>query len=251
LNPATGAITKVVGPLLDATGNEYFLTGMDFRPANGVLYGSTANLSPTAPGALVTINPATGLVSGIGFFGTLSTMADLTFDPTTGILYGWQSAADHSLYRINLASGVATLVGPSGVSGVNGFGGGGLAANAAGTLYEAPTGANGDLYTINKTSGLATKVATLTGAPFPSGAIDAMAFSDGTLYAINIDRGNTFSADLVTINTTTGVITNRGTTAFGLDAIAFQAVPEPSSVVMLTLGLAGISGAVWHRRCAA
>jgi hypothetical protein len=242
LNPATGAVTTDVGPLVDASGKHYGLTGLAFSPSTGVLYGSTANASPTAPGTLVTINPATGLVAQVGSFGVVSTMADLTFDPTTGALYGWQAArGDSSLYSINPTTGAGTRVGPSGVTGIPG--GGGLAANAAGTLFVSPNGETGDLDIINHTTGLATTVATLTGAPLPGGAINAMAFdSDGTLYGSDSDQAITATLHLVTINTTTGAITDRGATLDNLDAIAFRTIPEPPSVVSATLGLLAALG---------
>ena len=113
-------------------------------------------------------------------------MSDLTFNGVTGNLYGWQAAGDHSLYRINPATGTST---PVGLSNVSGFGGGGLAANATGTLFVSPNGTGGDLDTINPTTGLVTKVATLSGAFFAGGTLNALAFdSDGTLYGSNSNR---------------------------------------------------------------
>ena len=60
INPATGAVVRTIGPLIDTAGRAYGMTGMAFQPGTNVLYGSTANLSPTAPGHLVRINPEIG-----------------------------------------------------------------------------------------------------------------------------------------------------------------------------------------------
>lgn len=108
LNPATGGMLTDIGPLVDGSSNPYGITGLAFQPGTGVLFGSTANLSPTAPRHLVTINPVTAQVSDVGSFGVGSeTMADITFDPTSGILYGLESVSGN-LCTINLTTGAAT-----------------------------------------------------------------------------------------------------------------------------------------------
>src|SRR6202011_484153 len=111
VNPTTAA-TTLIGPLVDTLGNGYGMTGMAFQPGTNVLYGATSANSPTAPSHLVTIDRTTALVTDIGSFGLGSgTMADITFDRTTGILYGAHSNGDGWLYTINLATGAATKVG--------------------------------------------------------------------------------------------------------------------------------------------
>src|SRR5437667_376298 len=86
--------------------------------------------------------------NGLGAFG-VGPMADLTVVGST--LYGWQSAGTHDMYSINTATGVATIVG--GGSGNPGYGGGGLATNAGGTVYVSPNAIfptpPGNLYTVN------------------------------------------------------------------------------------------------------
>lgn len=122
-----------------------------------LLYGATNNNSPTAAGHLVIVDRATALVTDIGSFAVGNTMSDITFDRTTGILYGLHSANDHWLYTINLATGAATQVG----TGTRmDFGGGGLAASAAGVLFVTPDGHTQTLLvtaptlrTVDKTTG--------------------------------------------------------------------------------------------------
>src|SRR6266545_6108079 len=114
LDPATGAIVRDVGPLNDSLAVNYPITGLAFHPVSGVLYGSTGNAFTNTAAKLVTINPNTGLVTVIGPFnvgnaGKPSTMADLAFDPVTGILYGIGSIGGPQLYSINIATGQATV----------------------------------------------------------------------------------------------------------------------------------------------
>src|SRR5258708_2738067 len=58
INQSTGAIVQDVGPLNDALGANYPITGLAFSPVTGVLYGSTGNAG-TVDALLVKINPAT------------------------------------------------------------------------------------------------------------------------------------------------------------------------------------------------
>src|SRR2546423_7536356 len=112
INPNTGAGTQI-GFLQDGIGDPFGVTGLAWDNLTGVLYGSTSNNSATTPGALVTIDPNTGTVTLVGLFAAGSTMADLTFDPTTGNLYGI-AALTGNLYNINMLTGTALLVGNAG-----------------------------------------------------------------------------------------------------------------------------------------
>lgn len=239
LDPATGAATPV-GPLVDTSAHIYLMTGMDFQPGTHVLYGSTTLLSPTNPGHLVTIDPATGLVTDIGSFGVPSTFADIAFDPTTGIFYGVQSADDHWLYTINLTTGAATKVG---VGNKADYGGDGLAVTAGGTMFNTPDGNYNPTFgaptirTVNKTDGTETFVAFLNGGPTPRN-IDAMKFdSSGTLFGIQTDHNS--HTNLVLINTTSGLLTTVGPSASSLDALAILlAVPPDAFQVKYAANLA-------------
>jgi hypothetical protein len=230
LNPANGSVITDVGALVDSSGHHYGISGLAFHPTTGVLYGSTANRSPTAPGHLVIVNPATALVTDVGSFGlSTGTFAGITFDPTTRTLYGYHlgRTGDHWLYTINLATGAATKVGtgsrPVSI-------GEGLAADATGTIWGTPNGCpGGDLDTFSKTTGVATVVATLSNCPIVSADsnINALAFdSAGALFGINDPTSHTH---LVIINTTTGVLTDQGASVDNLDALAFA----PGGLAML------------------
>lgn len=251
LDPATGAVVTNVGALVDAGGNPYSITGLRFQPGTGVLYGSTGNASPTAPGHLVTINPATGRVTDIGALNNapFQGSSDITFDRTSGTLYGNANGPGTvRLFTINKATGAATAVGPSGLTST--FGGMGLDEDAGGTLYFAGVNvfAGNHLWTWNKATGAATLVANLTGL----GGLEpnALAFHNGTLYVSLTDHGGGNS--LGTINTVTGAVTVIGPTVSNLDALAWQeslaAVPEPGSLAVV--GIAALA-LLLRRRCSA
>ena len=220
LNPTNGSIISTVGPI------GFSITGLAIDPTTGVLYGSTSrNGAPT--GNLVTIDQTTGTGTLVGSYGVPNhTMADLTFT-SNGTLYGWAESSLDDLHTINKSTGAATDVGNAGISTF----GSGLAANSADVIYFTGSGASGPLRIVNKTTGLPTTVATLSGAPFPTLAIDALAFDGSILFGVNGADGGPggTSFDLVTINTITGVVTDLGPTVNNLDAIVFT--PEPATWV--------------------
>ncbi|MGH8094005.1 MAG: hypothetical protein ACREIF_11115 [Chthoniobacterales bacterium] len=149
IDAATGAVLTTVGPLNDASGNNYGMAGMRYDPLNGIFYGATAGDSPTDPSYLITINPANALVTPIGPFGVVLT--DIAIDPTTGVMYA-VSGFNQKFYTINLATGLATQTGSTGLGFQNG---GGLAANSTGALYGFD---NFSSYSYNKTTGAATLI---------------------------------------------------------------------------------------------
>src|SRR5207244_3755864 len=134
------------------------------------------------------------------------------------------------LIRINISTGAGTIVANAGISTF----GSGLAFDANGTLWLAGKGSSGALLTVNTTTGLITIVIpAMTGSPKPGYPMPAMKFHPGTgvLYAANkirfpFEPGGPAS-NLVTINTTTGVITNIGPSLPRMDALTFFVPPPP------------------------
>jgi hypothetical protein len=252
LNPATGAVVSVVGPI------GFAVTGLAVHPATGVLYGSTSRASLNSPGSLIRIDKTTGAGTVIGGFGIgTQSMADLTFT-SDGTLYGWLEPSADDLHTINLTTGAATSVGNSGLS----TSGSGLAAGPGDVLYFTGDGSDGTLRTVNRTTGITTVVANLTGSPPPDDSIGALAFSPGgALYGVHIDTDENTSR-LITINPATGAITLVGATVNDLDAIVFDGslapppppstlpVPALSPAVLVLLGLlvAGAAGFGLRRR---
>ena len=234
IDPTSGAATTI-GPI------GFAVTGLAFNPLTGTLYGSTGNQSPASPGSLITINPSTGAGTLVGPFGLPGqTMADLTFT-SNGTLFGWLEPTGDDLYTINLATGAGTLVADSGLN----TSGSGIAANTSNTLFFAGSGSSGALRTIDSVTGQPTTVATLSGSPV-AGNVSALAFDgSNTLFGTILPNFGA-PAYLVTINTATGAITTKGQTSNNMDAIAFQATPEPGSLLLFLPGLAGL--AVVRRR---
>jgi len=230
-----------IGPLNDALGHNYSVTGLAFRPTTGLLYGSTGNSSTFAQAVLVSINPSTALVTVIGGFnagptntsGSPATMADLGFD-AAGNLYGVASIGGPNLYTINLATGQASLVGPNGVS--TSTGGGGIAVSPGGTFYGTPTSSRFGTY--NSGTGAYTNIA--NPAKPAGGAYGALDFNGSVLYGLNVGSGSPPPTHLVTIDPATGAVTDLGASVNSLDAIAFQ-IPEPATLILFVLGLAGIA----------
>jgi DNA-binding beta-propeller fold protein YncE len=167
LDPATGG-------LLDSVGSTGFgITGLAIHP-DGVLYGVTA--AGPEDRFLVEIDRATGGATPIG--GPLGhSVADITFIGNT--LYGWSESGD-DLATIDLTTGVATIVGPSGI----GTFGSGLAYDSANDrLLFAGDGSEGSLYVIDPDTGGATVLSTLNDSS--NVAVSALAFDcDGTLYGV-------------------------------------------------------------------
>jgi IPTL-CTERM motif len=223
VNPATAAAT-LVGPILDGV-TPIAITGLAFHPTTGVLYAVSAG-GGGEPRTFFTINPATGAATRISALGALQA-SDLSFN-AAGVLFAWQQT--NLLATVNLATGVPTPLGASGIAGTTG---GGLAINGAGTAFLSATTATGTLDTVNTATGAGTTGPAITGAVFPN-AMDAMAFSGGTLFAVNTNTGGIASTHLVTINTATGAVTDIGALPNDTDAIAFStpvAAAGPAAVV--------------------
>ncbi len=233
INAADGTAVQDVGPLNDAAGKNYAVTGLAFDPLNGVLYGSTGS---TTGQELLTINPATAQVSVVGPYNAfvasenkLTTMADISFD-STGNLYGICSVGNPNLYSINIATGQATLIGNSGVSFFSA--GGGLAISPGGVFYSTPETSHFGTY--DPTTGAYTNI-TDPARPAGSGASYAsLAFDGNTLYGM--DLGN--PTHLVTFDPL-GNVTDLGPSVARIDGIAFTvAVPEPGTLALLIAPLA-------------
>jgi hypothetical protein len=220
VDPTTAAST-LVGPVDIGGTTNVAITGLAFHPMTGVLYGVTSNISSNAR-SLVTINSANGNATLIGSLGSFP-VGDITFD-AAGTLYGWMKAGGgglratlgrtglvsptDGLVTINLSTGAATPVGPSGITNSQGSG----LAFALGTLYLSTQNADGPLRTVNPATGLTSAGPTMDGT---GSRISAMAASPtGVLFGV-------VGGSLATINTGTGAISSIGSLPGGTDALAF------------------------------
>ena len=221
LDPATGTATSV-----GSIGKP--ITGLAFDVADGgKLYGVTAGVYLDGKERqLLRIDPATGASTVVGSLGA-NEIEDIAFT-ALGQLYGWNETGD-DLYSINKATGALTKVGESnfGVSS-----GDGLAFDRNGWLWGALDGDYGNLYTLNPSTGAVAKGARLTNSPNKTGNLISSAdfACDGqTLYGVVNDFGG--ATNLVTIDTATGVITNKGSSIDGLDSIAWGGCTVPQTNV--------------------
>jgi hypothetical protein len=130
------------------------------------------------------------------------------------------------------------LVGASGLSFTEG---GGLAISSGGIFYGAPI--PGEYGSYNSTTGAYTHIAA-PATPVGTGtSYAALAFDGSTLYGDNLKAGTGGGAThLVTIDPTTGIVTDIGASVTHLDAIAVQNIPEPGTLALLAgAGLIGLS----------
>lgn len=220
LDASTGNVIQDVGPLNDSGAVNYSVSGMAFHPVTGVLYASTGGASGAS---LLTINPSSGLVTVVGgFVAGGATMTDLAFD-SSGNLYGISSSGGANLFLIDISTGSAAKVGGSGVSFTEG---GGLAISSTGVFYAAPI--PGEYGTYDPNTGAYTHI-TAPMTPAGGGSYAALAFNGSTLYGDNLIAGSSGGGvtHLVTIDPTSGTVTDIGASVLHLDAIAFQ--PPPST----------------------
>lgn len=235
LNQTDGSIVQTIGALEDAGGNDFAITGLAWNPLTSVLYGSTANNSPTAPRSLVTINPFSARVTTVGALNVENggPLSDISFRPGFNTLFGW-SPVNAALFSVNLATGAASRVGPDN-PGLQG--GGGLAFRSDGVLFATPDEANlRTMFTIDPVTGVLTPVGA---RPVDQFFINALAFNGPTLFgSLSLIPPNT--SNLGTVNTSTGAATPLGPAVLNLDGIEFLPIPEPSS--LLLAGAAAATG---------
>ena len=210
INP--GALLTVnqisgIGTLLSDPTTPGGLSGLAFDPSSGVFLGSTIRNSG-ATSQLIRLNPDTGTVLSIvgnitdGVGGPAISIGDLALQPGTNNLFGLRSNADGTgnggrLYRIDKATGVATLLGNTGAPG-------GIAFATNGTLYQTAPSA---LRTLNPNTGAV--LTSITLSTFFDGL--AVRPTDGLLFAA---PGGS-SDQVFTINSTNGATTLLGSTAAG------------------------------------
>jgi uncharacterized repeat protein (TIGR01451 family) len=184
INTTTGAYTNI-GPIGSGTGSAGTKTfgdvdGLAFNPYTGELYGAVRDGDGGAPqDLLIKINPTTGqrvanaFGAGVDYL-VIQTAAttgfndvdDIAFDPETGFLYGIANQGDGSAdryVRINTTTGATTVIGPFGVTDLEG-----LTAFNDGSFYattgdsSTTVGDRNRFYRVNKTTGQVTSISQLT-----------------------------------------------------------------------------------------
>ena len=117
VNPSTGAATLISSYVAPGT----ILYGAGLDPVSGTLYANGTNDFLSTPSKLFIVNKTTGAETVVGShglsLGRQMYYGDIAFDPATNFAYanGSISPSEGGLYRLNLATGAATLIGSFGV----------------------------------------------------------------------------------------------------------------------------------------
>lgn len=238
----------------DGSGQDLGLSGFSglnslAKTSGGIFYSVAGNPLFTTTSTLITIDPSSGLgtaavvVNGLDA-GTVRALAFSSGDVLYAIGNGggaFGTGIADDLYRIDLATGNATLLGSTGFSGIQG-----LAFAPDGTLYgwdvnSLFTGAG--LVLIDPLTGQATDINAAIGES--DADIQGLAAApDGTLYGAR--------HTLYTINPLTGAVSAVGSDDLpdvrGIEVIpakggdqALTTIPEPASWLLVGFGLIGLT----------
>jgi hypothetical protein len=232
---AFGTVDLTTGVYTSIGTTSVGLNGLAVAP-NGTLYGMGTD------NALYVVNRGTAGLASVGATGSGFGLVNLAAR-SDGALFATDAFTNGPggfVYSVNPATGKATSIGQSGLSG--GFAAtGGLAFGPGDTLFMQYGLFASDyaLYTVNQSTALATKVGS-------SGvSTNGLVFFGGNAYAFN------FFGEIFTLNTTTGAATDTGvsvTGGFGQIDAAAVVVPEPTSLALVSFGAAGLAGYCWRRR---
>ncbi len=143
-----------------ATGSALPIGNTGFRRCGGMdsdgqnLYALCSRADGSNIGVLVRINPVSGAAEEVGPTGISDTIGDIAFRNSDGVLFAENVANDpqHTLYTIDLFSGLATLVGDTGLAFT---GGNGMTFDLSDTLLLQTTSDNPDLFALDQTTGQA------------------------------------------------------------------------------------------------
>jgi hypothetical protein len=243
VDPGTGKFVLLAPVRVNGQATVTVVT-LAIHPSTDVVYAVSGPRSPTSPSSLLTLDPKTGEAQVVGPIGHV--VSDLAYTDD-GRLYAWLPE-ENRLAKLDPATGGATLLPPSGISGEPV--GGGFVIDERDVGYVAATGGVGTLDRIDVRTGRATPGPRLTEAPFPA-AISNLTFSpDGRMYAVNSNMGAPAVTVLVTIDPASGKVSAVGKLPNDSHALIF--VPHDPLAKWLWVG-AGVSallaiGIVAYRR---
>ena len=229
-NPGTYTSTIALTGLTDS------LKAIDFRGSNRLLYGLTADKT------LVQINTTTGVVTQIGAqLAIEGTEFGFDFNDTIDRIRIVSNLNDN--YVVNPNTGALQLVATD-VSYGNA-----VDPDITGSAYTpAVFGGTTQLYGIDSRNDLLVTQANNAGTLVAVGPLgrnvgSRVSFDISTAGAF-VQDGNRFS----TVNLTTGLLTQVGTTQDSLYGISVAAVPEPTTWAMMIGGMGVVGGSLRTRR---
>lgn len=214
------------------------------NPASGALYALTTFASNPAS-SLVRLDPLTAAPTLIGPSGLpFLVEGDLAFNPVDGMLYGIQDSGvgllQRNLFRVNVTTGAATVIGSLGSTGDYSA----LTSTPSGVLYVIDDRPNNDnvanavLSIVDASNGAVTSSTPLN---LQLGSTVGMAIDPATGVAYLADGGGGGASNsLFSLDVAAGTLTSVGPLGEtgGAAALAFVNVPEPSAAALLIGGAA-------------
>jgi hypothetical protein len=218
-----GTVDLGTGEFTELGANGEVLAGMGV--ANGRLFATNYR---QVDGTLYRVDPATGALTAVG----RSTIAYVLFGSTTSSEL-FAVGTDDDLYSIHPTTGVATRIGPTGLTGIGTSGSWyGLSTNSA-TLYLSDAL---KLYKLDTITGTATLIGT-TGGP----ELGAMLFENGVLWGGEEEP----QIGIAKVNPTTGVVTPgpklTGKGAASIWALAPYPIPRVPTNTKLTASTTAVA----------
>jgi len=246
VNPNTGMVTTYSGNGVGSGAALDRPLEMAFG-ASGTLYVANGANSDSTSVIAIAPNGDRTVVAGNNGSSTnvfAQSLNGLTIDPTSGNLYV-ATATGHTIYQVTPGGSVTTvytnstsppLAEPQG-----------LTLNSGQILYANGGTANPAIYSVNPTTG----VPTLVSNNFTVGTSDLFGVAvggNGTIYATSIASPDIviYAIDPTTGNATVLAGNGTGGTTFGDLSYgiavypSISSIPEPSSVILLALGITGL-----------
>jgi len=244
VNPTNGTVTTFSG---NGVGSG---TALD-RPfemafsASGTLYVADGQANSNSTNVIaIASNGVRTVVAGNNGSSTnvfAQSLAGLTINPASGNLYV-STATGHTIYQVTPGGSVTTVF--TNTSAVPQ----GLALKAGQVLYANGGTANPAVYSVNPSTGVATLVSKNN---FTVGSTDLFGLAvggNGTIYATSVAAPDAviYAIDPTTGNATVLAGNGTGGTTFGALSYgiavspAISTIPEPSSVVLLAVGIIGL-----------